>query len=569
MSLVGNLEDLGLGEILQIVSLSRKSGVLSLYSKGREGKIVFRQGQVIRALIDGRHPPLGNLLVARGIIDEPTLKRALAIQSQEGFRERLGDILISRFAVPSDGVEEIVRERIEKVVYSLFTWDEGSFDFELRDDVDSLDEPRHDPVQYLLEQGLSPQFLAMEGSRLLDEVRHGGGPVEEDLSGGELESISDNCDLAFDLMQTESPVEAAHPQEAGGERIAVLVDDDDEVRKALSSLLGGWGFVVHDFPKTEDTLIKIDFLCRDGFRPLVVVDLIMPRMDGSGILGGLELIELIHDNFPDLPVIVLADHHTSNAEQSVRDKGYPLFRKPRRSEISDRDTFGSFAEKLQTELRRMGLSGAEKPLAEAERTDTRNLGDEIFREIGEDFVPVAVPVATAPGVSLLRGMLEELNNPSLDGGIILLVLRFAAEFMDRAVIFTVGDDGIRGLGQFGIVDPDGHADARVRDLHIPLDADTIFSRVMETRMPLKAPPSGTEWNLRLLDQLGGGTPAEAFVGPVVSEGKVVALLYGDNLPDERPIGDTDALEIFLSQAGLAMEKALLQRKLKERAGEEA
>ncbi|PLY11667.1 MAG: hypothetical protein C0624_01655 [Desulfuromonas sp.] len=30
MSLVGNLEDLGLGEILQIVSLSRKSGVLTL-----------------------------------------------------------------------------------------------------------------------------------------------------------------------------------------------------------------------------------------------------------------------------------------------------------------------------------------------------------------------------------------------------------------------------------------------------------------------------------------------------------------------------------------------------------
>ncbi|MDD2849312.1 MAG: DUF4388 domain-containing protein, partial [Desulfuromonadaceae bacterium] len=29
MSLVGNLEELGLGEILQIVSLSRKTGVLS------------------------------------------------------------------------------------------------------------------------------------------------------------------------------------------------------------------------------------------------------------------------------------------------------------------------------------------------------------------------------------------------------------------------------------------------------------------------------------------------------------------------------------------------------------
>jgi len=49
---------------------------------------------------------------------------------------------------------------------------------------------------------------------------------------------------------------------------------------------------------------------------------------------------------------------------------------------------------------------------------------------------------------------------------------------------------------------------------------------------------------------------------------VVAVLYGDNLPDTKPIGDTDSLEIFLSQAGLAMEKALLQRRLKEKSREE-
>ncbi|WP_243688471.1 hypothetical protein [Geotalea toluenoxydans] len=58
------------------------------------------------------------------------------------------------------------------------------------------------------------------------------------------------------------------------------------------------------------------------------------------------------------------------------------------------------------------------------------------------------------------------------------------------------------------------------------------------------------------------------MGPIVSEGKVVAVLYGDNIPDAKPIGDTDSLEIFLSQAGLAMEKALLQRRLKDKSREE-
>ncbi len=41
MSLVGNLQDLGLGEILQIVSLSRKSGILSLQNQSREGKVIL------------------------------------------------------------------------------------------------------------------------------------------------------------------------------------------------------------------------------------------------------------------------------------------------------------------------------------------------------------------------------------------------------------------------------------------------------------------------------------------------------------------------------------------------
>jgi hypothetical protein len=73
----------------------------------------------------------------------------------------------------------------------------------------------------------------------------------------------------------------------------------------------------------------------------------------------------------------------------------------------------------------------------------------------------------------------------------------------------------------------------------------------------------SQWCNYLKEHLGGN-PTEAFMGPIVSEGKVVAVLYGDNGYDPRPIGDTDSLEIFLSQAGIAMEKALLQRRLKEK-----
>ncbi|MBI4168824.1 MAG: hypothetical protein HY510_02670 [Acidobacteria bacterium] len=39
------------------------------------------------------------------------------------------------------------------------------------------------------------------------------------------------------------------------------------------------------------------------------------------------------------------------------------------------------------------------------------------------------------------------------------------------------------------------------------------------------------------------------------------MLYGDNAVSRRPIGDLRGLEIFVCQAGIALENALRQRRL--------
>jgi hypothetical protein len=80
-------------------------------------------------------------------------------------------------------------------------------------------------------------------------------------------------------------------------------------------------------------------------------------------------------------------------------------------------------------------------------------------------------------------------------------------------------------------------------------------------VPVRLAPANRKWDDHLFSQLGGRKPKEIFLGPLISEGRVVAILYGDNLPEQKPVGDTEALEIFLSQAGMAMEKALLERRL--------
>ncbi len=131
MSLVGNLEDLGLGEILQIVSLSRKSGILSLQWQGKEGKIYIREGQVIRATSNSRRENLGEVLIRKGLADLDQIKQALKLQKKGRGERRLGAILAEKFGIAPEAIEAAVKEQIEKIVYCFFAWPEGTFSFAL------------------------------------------------------------------------------------------------------------------------------------------------------------------------------------------------------------------------------------------------------------------------------------------------------------------------------------------------------------------------------------------------------------------------------------------------------
>jgi len=119
MSLVGNLEDLGLGEILQIVNLSRKSGVLELVSGARSGRIYLQVGQIVRATATTFPENLGDLLLRAGLVDLDIIKRALCIQQEEGAGRRIGDILVERFGIDRSAVDAVVSQQIERIVCSF------------------------------------------------------------------------------------------------------------------------------------------------------------------------------------------------------------------------------------------------------------------------------------------------------------------------------------------------------------------------------------------------------------------------------------------------------------------
>ena len=166
-------------------------------------------------------------------------------------------------------------------------------------------------------------------------------------------------------------------------------------------------------------------------------------------------------------------------------------------------------------------------------------------------------------LSTLKSMFEELRFPTATAEITLLVLRYASDIVNRSVLFMVTRDEVRGLGQFGIEMNDGSADQKVRQIRVPVSERSVFSDVISGKQAVKGKFTDSAWDTYLVRELGGAEPREFFLVPLISNGRVVAMLYGDNIPDNRPIPSITGLEIFTHQAGLAMEKALLERRLSE------
>ncbi|HEY3308310.1 MAG TPA: response regulator [Desulfuromonadaceae bacterium] len=548
MSLVGNLEDLGLGEIFQIVSLSRKTGILVLNSRGREGTIAFRLGQVVSATSTTYQQSLGEVLIQKGVIQLAILRKALALQHDGGFRERLGTILINNFGIAQGVIEEVVGEQIQNVVFSLFAWIDGEFEFRGQDQIETIDGTKLDPLQFMLDQGINPQFLTIERTRILGENDN---PVN---IGSENSSFIENAEPGFSRI-AEISESVAH------NKPLIIVDDDGPTLRVLAEGFIGYGFNVQAMTRSEDTLIKVDDLYRAGELPTVIIDLIMPKMDGSGVLGGIELMELLHNNFKDLPIIVISDYQHAEAEKRVSDLGYAFVLKPRRTELDQPEILQSFISLLLPILKHAAPD--ESTLTEWQ--DNFNLGDELRFEMGHDeqILAQADPFKNS-GLSLLKGMLEELNDPDLQGGVMLLVLRFASEFMNRAILFVLEENVISGIGQFGISGGKKGGDERVRSIHFSLESGSMFLDPFRAARSSTFKPDPTPVDAYVFEQLGAGIPEEVFIGPICHESRVVGFLYGDNLPEKKPVRDTESLEIFLSQAGIVMQKSLFEHNKIER-----
>jgi hypothetical protein len=182
----------------------------------------------------------------------------------------------------------------------------------------------------------------------------------------------------------------------------------------------------------------------------------------------------------------------------------------------------------------------------------------------EEFRAKIVTEESSKQLTTLKSMFDELRFPTATAEVTLLILRYASEVVNRAILFMAKKDEVRGLGQFGIELSSGKSpDQAVRNIRIPLSEPSLFRSVIESRRSYLGPLEACQQNSYFANEAGGLKPDTVLAIPLIVDGKIALIVYGDNLPDQKPIRGVETLEIFMNQAGMALEKALLERKLAE------
>lgn len=225
MPIEGALRELAMPDVFQLLHLSRKTGELFVAQEasGRRGTVIFDNGAVVSAEIDGPTPHLGQLLLTAGKITEADLRKAEAVREAWPGRS-WGDVFTSLEVVNAQEIDKYVKFQVEEVVYDILEWRDGRFSFSERA-LSGSDRVTWVPTESLLMEGArraderSALPAAIDSTGALPRLSPSavdGGIV--DLSPGEWEVLgridgeSDVKSIAWELGRTELDVSKAVAQ---------------------------------------------------------------------------------------------------------------------------------------------------------------------------------------------------------------------------------------------------------------------------------------------------------------------------------------------------------------------
>ncbi|MBN2385336.1 response regulator [bacterium] len=591
MGLSGNLEDLALSDIIQIINLSKKTGTLTLTNKAINGAIVFREGAIIQAISSLKIASISEVLIQKGMVSAEQIDEIFRLKESEFPDKTAASLLVETKLLPLELVENLARKYIEKAVSELLLWKEGSFDFALDDT--TLDPSFGREIDLIkLEQGIAPQMLFVEVARKIQT---------QPEAADDNEDILETIPVPSEVPKQKKRIEPAPPPEkkhvlagppavekrksvstvqpkakpiepkktevadqAGVDKHIIFIDDEKVFLDLVSKKLKKKGFIVYSFMELERALVQLEQLVEQNTIPILISDLVIPSAHSTDGLGGIDFLDEINLSYPYIPVIILSDQHDPKIRYQAYEHGARNYLyKPDRSSIKiseiarEIDRFGDELTLCINNIfrERDRLQEMMTSINTIKGATQRTVRSRAEQKPGELLQP-------DPELQKMKQIFYELQNPKETSEVILLVLRLASEHLERGILFLVQKESLRGIGGFGHA-MDGEAiTAKIPAFRIARKGPSIFKNVLDDRKMFIGIPDHTPVNTELYTYIGRPFNEIVVAIPLLSEGRIIAIFYGDNGSRMKAIDNIVGLEIFVNQAGIALENALLQKKLK-------
>jgi len=158
MALKGNLRDFSTTQLLNLINLARKTGCLTVRTPSDAARLYFRDGKLVHAHTAGEDGHLTTMLVKAGKLSAEQSQK-LAARPEAHNDTQLGLLLIHAGYVSRDDIIQSAKRHMLDIVYALFGWYEGQFEF-VPDAVPSSDR---------IMVPINLESVIIEGSRRLQE----------------------------------------------------------------------------------------------------------------------------------------------------------------------------------------------------------------------------------------------------------------------------------------------------------------------------------------------------------------------------------------------------------------
>lgn len=174
MSFNGDLEHFPLVDVIQMLHMTGKTGILYLKSPKGESQLVFHEGFFVSANHLNNSVRIGKVLVDMGALTLLQLEAALKEQKEAGRnRKPLIATLIEQGTIDKDTAYKGLETLIEMTIVEVMTWASGTFLLDVSKEYVS-DEYRYFPEKLHQEILLNAQGILMDSLRIYDEKMRDG-----------------------------------------------------------------------------------------------------------------------------------------------------------------------------------------------------------------------------------------------------------------------------------------------------------------------------------------------------------------------------------------------------------